>query len=69
MCGVDYETFHQRTPHGVPGATSEELPALAGPIYFNEFVIPDQSKTETSEDGGIVWTEVPAGPHGKADPR
>jgi hypothetical protein len=59
--GVDYETFHQRTPHGVPGATSEELPALTGPIYFNEFVIPDRSKTETSEDGGIVWTEVPAG--------
>ena len=59
--GVDYETFHQRTPHGVPGATSEESPALDGPIYFNEFVIPDTSKTETSEDGGIVWTEVPKG--------
>jgi hypothetical protein len=59
--GVDYETFHQRTPHGVPGATSEEFPALDGPIYFNENVIPDTSKTETSEDGGIVWTEVPAG--------
>ncbi len=59
--GVDYETFHQRTPHGVPGATSEEFPALDGPTYFNEFVIPDTSKTETSEDGGIVWTEVPEG--------
>jgi hypothetical protein len=59
--GVDYDTFHQRTPHGVPGATSEEFPALDGPIYFNEFVIPDTSKTETSEDGGIVWTEVPTG--------
>ena len=59
--GVDYETFHANTPHGVPGATSEEFPALDGPIYFNEFVIPDPSKTETSEDGGIVWTDVPAG--------
>jgi len=59
--GVDYETFRERTPHGVPGATSEELPALDGPIYFNEFVIPDPSKTETSEDGGIVWKIVPAG--------
>ena len=59
--GVDYETFHERTPHGVPGATSEEFPALDGPIYFNESVIPDTSKTETSEDGGIVWTEVPKG--------
>jgi hypothetical protein len=59
--GVDYETFHANTPHGVPGATSVEFPALDGPIYFNEFVIPDASRTETSEDGGIVWTEVPAG--------
>ncbi len=59
--GVDYDTFHARTPHGVPGATSVEFPALDGPIYFNEFVIPDASKTETSEDGGIVWSVVPAG--------
>ncbi|MCB0876488.1 MAG: hypothetical protein R2718_08950 [Solirubrobacterales bacterium] len=59
--GVDYETFHERTPHGVPGATSTESPAIDGPIYFNENVIPDPSKTETSEDGGIVWSVVPAG--------
>jgi hypothetical protein len=59
--GVDYETFHERTPHGVPGATSTESPALEGPIYFNQFVIPDPSKTETSEDGGIIWKVVPAG--------
>lgn len=59
--GVDYETFHERTPHGVPGATSAESPAIDGPIYFNENVIPDPTKTETSEDGGIVWSVVPAG--------
>jgi hypothetical protein len=59
--GVSYETFHQRTPHGVPGATSSEAPALDGPVYFNENVIPDKSKTATSEDGGIIWTDVPAG--------
>ena len=59
--GVDYETFRERTPHGVPGATSTESPALDGPIYFNENVIPDPSKTETSEDGGIIWKVVPAG--------
>ena len=59
--GVDYETFRERTPHGVPGATSTESPALDGPIYFNENVIPDPSKTETSEDGGIIWKIVPAG--------
>lgn len=59
--GVDYETFHERTPHGVPGATSAETPSIDGPIYFNENVIPDPSKTSTSEDGGIVWSVVPAG--------
>jgi hypothetical protein len=59
--GVDYDTFHARTPHGVPGATSTESPPLEGPTYFNENVIPDPSKTATSEDGGIIWTEVPAG--------
>lgn len=59
--GVDYETFHERTPHGVAGATAEALPFLDGPIYFNEFVIPDRSETESSEDGGIIWETVPAG--------
>lgn len=59
--GVDYQTFWDRTPHGVAGTTATEFPALAGPIYFNESVIPDKTKTATSEDGGIVWTEVPAG--------
>lgn len=59
--GVDFHTFWERTPHGVPGATSIEYPALEGPVYFNEFVIPDRTKTETSEDGGIVWPIVPTG--------
>jgi hypothetical protein len=59
--GVDYETYWERTPHGVPGATSTESPELDGPIYFNENVIPDPSEVETSEDGGIIWTNVPAG--------
>ena len=59
--GVDYDTFHARTPHGVPGARAQTRPPVPGPTYFNESVIPDPSKTETSEDGGIIWTEVPAG--------
>jgi hypothetical protein len=59
--GVPYETFHERTPHGVAGATAGTLPEVPGPTYFNEFVIPDPSETSTSEDGGIIWTEVPAG--------
>jgi hypothetical protein len=59
--GVDYETFHERTPHGVPGATAHAEPALPSPVYFNENVIPDRTQTATSDDGGIIWTEVPAG--------
>ena len=59
--GVDFETFRERTPHGVAGATARGKPALPAAIYFNDQVIPDRSRTETSGDGGIVWTEVPAG--------
>lgn len=63
--GVDYNTFEKETAehhgHGVPGATSIAYPSLGSPVYFNENVIPDETKTETSKDGGIVWTEVPTG--------
>jgi hypothetical protein len=60
--GVDFETFRARTPHGVPGATARAKPALpGGAVYFNDQVIPDTSRTATSGDGGIVWTEVPEG--------
>ena len=59
--GVPYETFHERTPHGVPGATARGFPEVPGPVYFNEFVIPDRSETATSEDGGVIWESVPAG--------
>ncbi len=59
--GVDFETFRARTPHGVPGATARTKPALPPPVYFNESVIPDRTQTETSGDGGIIWTEVPTG--------
>jgi hypothetical protein len=59
--GVPYETFHERTPHGVEGATARTLPPVPGPIYFNEQVIPDRTKTHSSDDGGIIWSVVPAG--------
>jgi hypothetical protein len=59
--GVDYATFEARTPHGVPGATAHAVPPLPDPTYFNENVIPDPSQKETSGDGGIIWTGVPAG--------
>jgi hypothetical protein len=59
--GVDFETFRARTPHGVPGAIAHAKPALPQSIYFNDSVIPDPSRSETSGDGGIIWTEVPPG--------
>lgn len=59
--GVDYQTFWDRTPHGVAGATSTAEPALPDPTYFNEFVIPDPSQPSSSEDGGIIWPVVEAG--------
>jgi len=61
--GVDYPTFWANTfgGHGVPGATAVARPSLGKPVYFNEFVIPDVTESETSEDGGIIWPVVPAG--------
>jgi hypothetical protein len=59
--GVPYEVFHERTPHGVAGATARTFPALPGPTYFNDSVIPDPSETESSGDGGIIWDVVPPG--------
>lgn len=59
--GVSYHAFWENTPHGVPGATSAEYPSIEGPVYFNESVIPDRTKTESSEDGGIIWPIVPTG--------
>ncbi len=37
------------------------LPAEHGPIYFNEMVIPDPTLTESSEDGGVLFVNVPPG--------
>jgi hypothetical protein len=47
--------------HGVAGATARTFPRLPSPVYFNESVIPDRSRTESSIDGGVIWPEVPAG--------
>lgn len=37
------------------------LPTENGPIYFNAMVIPDKSLTQTSEDGGVLYMQVPPG--------
>ena len=47
--------------HGVPGAAATTSPRLPDPVYFNSSVIPDPSLSETSKDGGVIWTEVPHG--------
>ncbi len=51
-------------PHGEAGATVTIEPPLSashGPVYFNASVIPDPKLTETSADGGVVFTNVPPG--------
>lgn len=50
--------------HGEPAATvttEPPLPATHGPIYFNEAVVPDVDRTETSVDGGVAFVDVPPG--------
>lgn len=37
------------------------LPAEQGPIYFDASVIPDRTLTRSSEDGGVLFTQVPPG--------
>lgn len=50
--------------HGEAGATvtiDPPLPASSGPVYFNSSVIPQASLTETSDDGGVLFSNVPPG--------
>ncbi len=42
-------------------ATEPALPSTNGPIYFNSSVLPDRALTETSDDGGVLYTNVPPG--------
>lgn len=59
--GVDYDTYWDRTPHGVAGATSYTLPDMLRPMYFNDAVLPDPNQQSSSGDGGIIWAIVPTG--------
>src|SRR5690606_12728641 len=58
------KSLYDEGAHGEAGATvtiSPSLPADHGPIYFNESVIPQLDLTETSDDGGVLYTNVPPG--------
>ncbi|MCC6553210.1 MAG: hypothetical protein IT372_09345 [Polyangiaceae bacterium] len=50
--------------HGQAGATVTIDPPLSpeqGPVYFDENVLPDRSRTETSDDGGVLFVQVEPG--------
>lgn len=50
--------------HGEDGALVQlhpPLPAEHGPIYFNSSVLPDRSLVESSDDGGVLFVQVPPG--------
>ncbi|MFO7566287.1 MAG: carboxypeptidase regulatory-like domain-containing protein [Enhygromyxa sp.] len=58
------KSLYDGEAHGEEGATvsiSPSLPAEHGPIYFNANVIPQKDLTETSEDGGVLFSNVPPG--------
>ena len=59
--GMPFEEFVGFAPHGVEGATATISPAATDPIYFNSSVVPDLNQPHTSDDGGVLWANVPPG--------
>lgn len=57
------KSLYDEGAHGEAGATVTMDPPLAGegPIYFNSSVLPQRGLTETSDDGGVVFLQVPVG--------
>jgi len=57
------KSLYDEGAHGEAGATVTISPPLAGegPIYFNASVLPQRGLTETSEDGGVLFLQVPPG--------
>lgn len=49
--------------HGEADATATMAPNAAGegPIYFDASVLPDRALDRTTEDGGVLFTQVPPG--------
>lgn len=57
------KSLYDEGAHGEAGATVTIDPPLAteGPIYFNSSVFPERGLTETSDDGGVLFLQVPVG--------
>ena len=58
------KSIYDAGAHGEAGVVvtlDPPLPAENGPVYFNAMVIPDKSLTETSDDGGVLFSQVPPG--------
>lgn len=58
------KSIYDAGAHGEPGVTvalDPPLPPEQGPVYFNASVIPDRTLTETSEDGGVLFSQVEPG--------
>lgn len=60
--------FKDVYPHGLAGSTATitpRSPGTKGPIFFNEppTIIPNVDLTESTEDGGVLFTEVTPGYH------
>lgn len=63
-----FSIFYSNPPHGRDGATATSIPGagIAGalnPIYFDRTVTPNPTETVTSNDGGVLWVDVPEGTH------
>jgi hypothetical protein len=57
-------SLYDEGAHGEAGATVTIEPAVdaeRGPVYFNADVMPDLALTETSGDGGVVYTNMDPG--------
>jgi len=57
------KSLYDEGAHGEEGATVTIDPPTGeeGPIYFNSQVLPDRTLTETSDDGGVLFLQVPPG--------
>lgn len=58
---LSIEQFLSFGAHGYAGAQASIAPAGGSRLYFNANVLPDPKETATTKDGGVVWTNVPAG--------